>query len=128
MGSGVRLMGPTGAVVVASSGGLLAFDVPSELITGSCMITPNRTERGDLHTYMQRRPKGTNWLVKARSAVDNDSSRHVAWSERDSGGGRGYPGGLPAVGHARNRQPAKMHERTAAGRPRPGKARVDMHD
>jgi hypothetical protein len=48
VGSGVRLMGPTGAVVVASSGGLLAFDVPSELITGSCLITPNRTERGDL--------------------------------------------------------------------------------
>ena len=43
--------------------------------------------------HMLRRQKGTNWLVKARSAVDNDSSRHVAWSERDSGGGRGYPGG-----------------------------------
>ena len=65
--------------------------------------------------HMLRR-QGTNWLVKARSAVDNDSSRHVAWSELDSGGGRGYPGGRPAVGHARNRQPAKMHERTAACR------------
>jgi hypothetical protein len=43
VGSGVRLMGPTGAVVVASSGGLLAFDVPSELITGSCLtLVENR--------------------------------------------------------------------------------------
>ena len=54
MGSGVRLMVPTGAVVVASSGGLRAFDVPSELITGSCMITPNRTEQGDLHAYAEK--------------------------------------------------------------------------